>query len=520
MPLTANTTQDLLSIISDSLSVADELTMKVDPVKADHYRTLVEHPDVLGKYHVVEKSDGYGVTHKLPTIETAHGKHSVSDLTESFENFHEAELSASEKHEHAPLPQYASRANIHAYSVDSSEANSLLHGLYHGDENKVTPNAHKLPHVRGLDEDFKDSGTTHEMHVYTGLRRSPFDHFSDGDHYVDVHHPAFLSTSTHFGRTIEFSKILDRASSEHSKMHGIKNPAELSQHYLKLHVPLGSKAMSIRDVSEHPNENEILIHRGYNIRIHSHPEHKTDGHVSHYIWNAELLDHSPSILPRKLDESVNESVEDHSAFPDSASYPESDRKVLRSYSSYSHPINNRLHRVYDDAYRPSDRTMDATVALDKSVYGESSKDSVLYSGLKLSPIHLFNSDNPVDYHHPAFLSTSIDPKVAEGFAKEDNYHKRGKLYSEQVESLKARHNLTDAEFDKPMRHVLRIEAPKGTIGVSLKGVSKLPEENEILLSHGHHFLIDPKSHHIERSENGSVVYWNSKITGRTDLLNQ
>jgi hypothetical protein len=284
----------LAKFLGNGLKHADVVSTHIDPDKQDHYEDLLSSHAVSSKYHVTKTADGFDVTHKLPTIETCFGKSSKTHLQESWE---------SDMHDAAKIPEGSNKQNLHDYTLDSQEANTLLHGLHSGDESKVEPNKHRLHHIRKLDKDFGNASTTKDLTVYTGLRRSPFHHFDGGESSVVVHHPAFLSTSTSHEPTQEFSKILaERPTDEQMKHHGVDNPEFHSQHFLKIHAPKGSAGISLQDISEHPNENEILFHRGHDIKIHSKPTvFRSNAGLTQYVWNAELHNHNPSIVPRSLD---------------------------------------------------------------------------------------------------------------------------------------------------------------------------------------------------------------------------
>jgi len=305
--------KDLSKFIGDHLDAVDSLGISVDGLRKDHYEHLLTSPEVSKKFHVTQTHDGWDVTKKKPSIETCFGSHSKDKaVNEDASGFGAKAHTEHSMHSLAPVPKTANIHNLNDYSMDSQSVNTLLHGLHEGSYTKVLPNAHRLQHARQLDKDFEGAATHDDMTVYTGLRRSPFEHFGEGDHFVDVHHPAFLSTSTSFAPTQEFAKFHDKPTDSQLEMHGIRKGNELAQHFLKINVPTGAAAMSLRDVSNHPNENEVLIHRGHDIRIHSHPEvHHVDQNTTHYVWHADLMGHNPSILPRRLDDGR----QDHPAIP-------------------------------------------------------------------------------------------------------------------------------------------------------------------------------------------------------------
>jgi ADP-ribosyltransferase exoenzyme len=132
--------------------------------------------------------------------------------------------------------------------------------------------------------------TMEDMHVYTGIKYSPAKHFKKvGGKLPEstiARLPAFTSTSSSIKSARCFSEDTMHPNDER---HGIEYPDSGEvRHDIKIHVPKGSKAASLRDHSFCPAEKEVLLHRGHDIEIHNKPE-KLDHNT--YLWSAKIVGH-------------------------------------------------------------------------------------------------------------------------------------------------------------------------------------------------------------------------------------
>lgn len=141
-----------------------------------------------------------------------------------------------------------------------------------------------------------DSAHIHEdTHVYTGLKDSPAKHFT-GEGSAKVHLPAYTSTSTQYRIAKNFTSGKP-ISKEHLEKHSPINSdykkntkRSTADHVLKIHLPKGTKAGSVKHFATFEKENEILLHRGHNIEIHPHPTIDKDGT---HVWHARIISHTP-----------------------------------------------------------------------------------------------------------------------------------------------------------------------------------------------------------------------------------
>jgi hypothetical protein len=454
------------------------------------------------------------------------------------------------------------------YTTDSSDLNSMLHAHHNDDfdkfENLANSGNGLLQHVRGLDKELDHAKTTQDMSVYTGIRRSPFPHFENGAKHAYLHMPAYTSTSPSFHIAASFARSFP-AYGEHTpkaaqEQHGLNIPEDHAVHHvLKLNMPAGSKAASVRGFSVHGDESEILLHRGYDIKMHPKPTVVTSGKHTHLIWNADLLDHDPTHLPRSLSESIQTGLGSIKALRCGIASGDADKRLVEAIEGF--PIDHEQHKNAAQGFTMPAKAQDALkqysvtslrmnsglwsahmntknlaphhyiadtkpiADLDDAFKRAKSKAPVIaYTGVRDSIFGKFNSDNPTVTHHPAFLSTSTAPNIALSFAYHDTDHQKHMLYKEDQDALITRHQLPANVFDKRIRHVLRLEIPAGTKAISLaNGVSKNTHEHEILLHRGHDLEIDPIPHSIHPEsfagsmDKAHVIVWNARVVGHSPM---
>lgn len=453
---------------------------------------------------------------------------------------------------------------LHDYTLDSHEVNSLLYGLRNGNDFKVQSNKHRLPHARALDRAFDDiDGTNEQMSVYTGVKHPFWNHFKPGEKSTKLHLPAFVSTSTSFHVARDFSKPIydfdrDRhPTQEQADHHGLRRDDVVPDadtyfrvmHVLKLNMPVGTKAVSLRGLSEHPGEEEILLHRGHDIHVHARPViHKGDDYHT-VIWNADVIRHNPDILPRKLDESIVESVagsksilcgigtgesqlteaisgvefdhDQHTTHFPMATLSKESTDAIKNYSVSSLRTNSALYSAHGGIINPTPDIADRIRKLDKSFESvKSKKAGTVYTGVRDSIFHKFDGNAPAVAHHPSYISTSTGPNIAALFAYPDSDHEYHKLDANQLKTISDRHGLDPSIFNKRIRHVLRLQVPAGRKAQSIVGISKNPHEHEVLIHRGHDIVIDPIPHSIHKDvfagdpDKGRLIVWNATLGKR------
>jgi hypothetical protein len=169
-------------------------------------------------------------------------------------------------------------------------------------------------------------------------------------------------------------------------------------------------------------------------------------------------------------ESLGESVEDsikrqtlHSSLVKHYSNFTPRHKVeLGEYTDESSDLNayhwgkHRNPMMHQEEHEFSTSHIDSALKQHKTPY-----DLTVHSGIAYDPREKMNSEHIV--HHPAYLSASINPKVAKGFSRMNS----------QSDANEIKH-----------AHVLKIDVPKGHSGAYVSHISNVKKEREFILPRG------------------------------------
>ena len=183
------------------------------------------------------------------------------------------EFNLKEYNEKVHVPRGKIDEGIRRYTLGSVDLNTVLHQIRVG-EVKPEENYNykeRKNHIEELDAAFADKrnhvGIDHE--VFTGLVKSPHiilnkDRANNPNHdpaHVHTHLPAFTSTSTNIKTAKDFAKP------DPHDPHGAYG------HILHIRVPKDHPSISTKESSFYDHEDEVLLHRGTRLKIHSEPEH-------------------------------------------------------------------------------------------------------------------------------------------------------------------------------------------------------------------------------------------------------
>lgn len=254
---------------------------------------------------------------QLPCVLLTHGNHSLSAIEHAEKLRNEREMQLHEKvsqsvdshseyspAEHdeihgkiAPTTPAESmdknqRFAIDAYTNHSRTLNKALVSYHEGGDF----DSRYEKHVDSIDSLLKSKATTKDTHLYSGISWHPGKYLGKS-RSADVHLPAYTSMSTSINQASGFSK--NQPASHHDAGHDLAFNSEGSivNHVIKLHVPKGTKAMSVKAHSFVPGEQEVLLHRGHEIEIDHKPTvfHSKGGKVVN-VWNARITGHYPADL--------------------------------------------------------------------------------------------------------------------------------------------------------------------------------------------------------------------------------
>ena len=179
---------------------------------------------------------------------------------------------------------------LRIYTKNSHTINGALH------ENKFNDDDDDVKRIIKEIDLILNSASLHEdTHVYTGLKRTPARYFT-GSGTAKVHLTAYTSTSTGYDKASMFTRPEKKITQYSAKHSPLNSDAEFKRtkygtlHMLKIQLPKGTKAGSVKKISVYSSENEILLHRGYNIEIYPHP---TINHDGIHVWHARVISHTP-----------------------------------------------------------------------------------------------------------------------------------------------------------------------------------------------------------------------------------
>lgn len=186
------------------------------------------------------------------------------------------------------LPVVQSKA-LEAYGHDSTRINNFLHEK-HKSPTHTSQNGEMEKQAGHLDRVFKKNKIKEDTVLYTGLRESPHKLFGKNPQKTSLKgfHPAFTSTTTHYGMALGFAGKSKHDHGDHPMAQALNN---VSGHVLKLHVPKGTPGFSMHHHSSFPEE-EMLLGRG--LRTEIHPTPKIVGR--HAVWTAHVVGHEPPPL--------------------------------------------------------------------------------------------------------------------------------------------------------------------------------------------------------------------------------
>jgi hypothetical protein len=253
---------------------------------------------------------------KLPLIQTVFGSHSkpakkqkivFKHGQDDLSTMHESAKDLSKEDHRGQTEIHSAKDENKIHSDNKTKENNALFRYTEGSRivNKSLYNLHakkqkpsNADHIKQIDQALNSEKIKHDTHVFTGLSRDPREHWSKNNKNkpVVVHHPAYISTSTKYSEAHFFAEpdLNDHHSEEHHKPLNHDAPKldkdSMVQHVLKIHVPAGTHGGSVSHQSEHPHENEILLHRGHDIEIHHQPTIHPDGT---HVWHGRIVNHNP-----------------------------------------------------------------------------------------------------------------------------------------------------------------------------------------------------------------------------------
>jgi hypothetical protein len=189
-----------------------------------------------------------------------------------------------------------------SYTSESTLMNGFLKTHYKNPEEGVRPHHFNIEphHLAEMDSFMEAHRTPEDMHLFTGVTKSPLDYH--GPERTDKpfigHLPHYTSTSTNYKEALSFASpredVRKPENLANANQGAYPDEGKQQKHVLKISVPKGTHAVSLRPISQHPSEDEILLHRGHNLEIHPHPTFDPENNA--FVWHAKIAGHNPETV--------------------------------------------------------------------------------------------------------------------------------------------------------------------------------------------------------------------------------
>lgn len=225
---------------------------------------------------------------RYPSLFGSFGSHSTEVIQEAIESHHSYVMddkyydTVEEDRVHDAHKLHDDlNESVSKYTKRSREVNGMLHGHYNDEPHDRS----HVDHAKEVEQSLNKNVAHEHFHVFTGLPHSPFKRTAvvAGNHMV--HMPAFTSTTTDFRKSLIFAQRDDTTKHNASVHSGKVEP--MAYHVLKIHVHPGVSIASVRHVAHYSKENEMLMNRGYDMKIDPVPtrvHHESQAPL--YVWNA------------------------------------------------------------------------------------------------------------------------------------------------------------------------------------------------------------------------------------------
>ena len=166
---------------------------------------------------------------------------------------------------------------LYYHTLGSRTVNNILHQHYRG-ETEIDPKSPPAKHIKKMDKVLKRFILSKPAKVYTGIPVSvehAYEKYkADRSKPIKLHLPAYTSATTKFLQAISFS-------------------VGRGNNILMIELPIGTPAVSLKKISSHEYEKEVLLPRGIDIKVQTTPEIITKYGGKIYVWKAVALGHSP-----------------------------------------------------------------------------------------------------------------------------------------------------------------------------------------------------------------------------------
>lgn len=204
---------------------------------------------------------------------------------------------------------------IGRYTSDSYNLNDYLHRHYRKAAHTVTKDDEKnyKNQVQSLDRALTLRRLKNPLTVYTAVPESPANAWAvygaDVRRPIRLHLPAYTSTTTSLKVAVQFAEDSLPTDSVDHRRHPPRNikkgAGDNGNQIIMLTIPAGTPASSVKNVSQIPEENEVLLPRGMDIEVNPRPTLLKNGD---YVWHAQVIGHNP--IQIVFSENVSENFAD------------------------------------------------------------------------------------------------------------------------------------------------------------------------------------------------------------------
>lgn len=203
----------------------------------------------------------------------------------------------------------------------------------------------------------------------------------------------------------------------------------------------------------------------------------------HYVYSGEKRikfnnPESAEMFSNGKQVQFNKAVkETHDKLASEYSYCDTDKAALQNYTDDLKDVNRKM--VDGKELSPDESTMVDKVSkiLDKN---KTTDDMVVYSGTNKKHADVIeNSLEPI--HHPSFVSSSISPNIARGFA------------------------------EKHGGHIIELHIPKGTPSAYVSHISAHDGEREVILPRGMKINIDHTKRKVMVHDSGNFIVHHGEL---------
>ena len=204
---------------------------------------------------------------------------------------------------------------------------------------------------------------------------------------------------------------------------------------------------------------------------------------NYYVYSGEKrnkfnnLESAELFAKSKQNKFQREVKEKHDELSEKYNYSDSDKATIGKYTSNLQDLNHKMNQGKNLTDEESDMINKLSGILNKN---KTTEPMTVWTGVSYAHHNILkNAEEPI--HHRAFISTSINPNIARGFA------------------------------EKKKGHIVELEVPTGTPSAYVSHVSEHDGERELILPRGMKIEIDHSQRKVLVHDSGKFIVHKGKI---------